>query len=182
MMIDWELTGKIVWCVGIVAWGIIRFRPNIKSRKTTIAVTKRPLKERFSMFISQLGLGIIPAIWVFSGFPQGFDHNVSAPLILVGAMIFIGSLILFRKTHKALGKMWSHSPRSTREPQAGNRRYLQTGSSSDVFSVLVMGAGPTVLARQLDSRICWYSRIWNTVLSAGWCGRTYDAKRVWCGI
>ena len=109
MMIDWELTGKIVWCVGIVAWGIIRFRPNIKSRKTTIAVTKRPLKERFSMFISQLGLGIIPAIWVFSGFPQGFDHKVSAPLILVGALIFIGSLILFRKTHKALGKMWSHS-------------------------------------------------------------------------
>ncbi len=109
MTIDWELTGKIIWCVGIVAWGVIRFRPNIKSRQTSIAVTERPLKERFSMFVSQLGLGIIPGIWVFSGFPSQLDHQTYPITIMIGALVFFGSLLLFRKTHKALGKMWSHS-------------------------------------------------------------------------
>lgn len=107
--IDWILAGKIIWVIGVVGWGVIRFRPNIKSRKTRIAVTKRPPIERFSMFASQLGLGIVPAIWVFSGFPAKFDHSVNAVSVIFGALLFAFSLYLFRKTHKALGKMWSHS-------------------------------------------------------------------------
>ncbi|MFZ1813501.1 MAG: protein-S-isoprenylcysteine O-methyltransferase [Rhizobiaceae bacterium] len=106
---DWELTGKIIWGICVIAWGVIRFRPNIKSRQTRIAITRRPLRERLSMILSQLGLGIIPVIWVFSGNPSRFDHAISAPVVLAGAAIFVASLILFRKTHKALGRMWSHS-------------------------------------------------------------------------
>ncbi len=106
---SWELIGKIIWCLGVIGWGIIRFRPNIKSRKTKIAVAKRPFIERFSMFASQLGLGIVPAIWVFTGFPSQFDHAVSPITVIIGGLIFLASLHFFRKTHKALGKMWSHS-------------------------------------------------------------------------
>ena len=106
---DWELTGKIIWGLCVIAWGIIRFRPNIKSRKTKITITKRPPIERFSMFASQLGLGVIPAIWVFSGFPAALDHPIGPLSIAIGAALFLWSLYLFRKTHKALGKMWSHS-------------------------------------------------------------------------
>lgn len=106
---SWELIGKIIWCLGVIGWGIIRFRPNIKSRKTKIAVTKRPLIERFSMFASQLGLGIIPAIWVFTGFPAAANHAVNPITVIIGGLVFLFSLHFFRKTHKALGKMWSHS-------------------------------------------------------------------------
>lgn len=106
---DWELAGKIIWGLCVVTWGIIRFRPNIKSRKTRIAVTKRPPIERFSMFASQLGLGIVPAIWVFTGFPEQFDRPIGPVSVVIGALLFGWSLYLFRKTHKALGKMWSHS-------------------------------------------------------------------------
>lgn len=106
---DWQLVGKIIWALGLIGWGIIRFKPNIKSRKTAISTTKRPPIERFSMFASQLGLGIIPAIWVFSGFPKQFNHEISPLSVLIGLAIFTYSLVLFRKTHKALGKMWSHS-------------------------------------------------------------------------
>ena len=109
MNLDWELTGKIIWCICLVSWAVIRFRPNIKARKTKISVTKRPFIERFSMFCSQLGLGIVPAIWVFTGFPEAFDRPIGPISILIGALLFGYSLILFRKTHKALGKMWSHS-------------------------------------------------------------------------
>lgn len=106
---DWELIGKIIWCIGIVGWCVIRFRPNIKSRKTKIAITKRPFIERFSMFASQLGLGIVPGIWVFTGFPGAFDRPIGPISVVIGALLFGFSLVMFRKTHKALGKMWSHS-------------------------------------------------------------------------
>ena len=109
MEIDWELTGRIVWCICVVAWGVIRFRPNMKARKIRIAVAKRPPIERFSMFVSQLGLGIIPAIWVFTGVPSAFDRQAGPVSVILGALLFGFSLYLFRRTHKALGKMWSHS-------------------------------------------------------------------------
>jgi len=109
MNLDWELIGKVIWCLCLVAWAVIRFRPNVKARKTKIAITKRPFIERFSMFCSQLGLGIVPAIWVFTGFPEAADRSIGPISVLIGAILFGYSLVLFRKTHKALGKMWSHS-------------------------------------------------------------------------
>ena len=109
MNIDWSLAGMIIWGIGIISWGVIRFRPNVKSRQTKISTTKRPPKERFSMFISQLGLGIVPAVWVFTGFPASLNHATHPVIIIMGTLIFLISLWMFRKTHKALGKMWSHS-------------------------------------------------------------------------
>ena len=106
---DWALAGKIIWSICVVGWGIIRFKPNIKSRQTKITVTKRPFIERFSMFTSQLSLGIVPAIWVFTGFPNQFDRMIGPLSIAIGTVLFGASLLMFRKTHKALGKMWSHS-------------------------------------------------------------------------
>lgn len=61
------------------------------------------------MAASTLGLGIIPAIWVFSGIPESFDHAANPVIIIIGLLIFAASLRLFRITHKALGAMWSHS-------------------------------------------------------------------------
>jgi len=109
MELDWELIGRTIWCLCVVAWGIIRFKPNIKSRQTSINFTDRSPVERFSMFCSQLGLGIIPGIWVFTGFPSRFDHAIGPISIAIGTALFLLSLYLFRKTHRQLGKMWSHS-------------------------------------------------------------------------
>lgn len=109
MQFDWELTGKIVWCLCLVAWALIRWVPNRRSRKVKIAATSRTLSERFSMTVSWLGLGGIPAVWVFTGFPRAFDHAANPILLIIGIAIFAFSLRLFRLTHKALGAMWSHS-------------------------------------------------------------------------
>ena len=109
MNFDMELAAKIIWLVFIIAWGIIRYRPNIKSRKTEKSVVSRTLKERFSMVISATGLGYIPLVWIFTDFLDGFDYNQNTMLLVVGAALLLVSLKLFRSTHKALGKMWSHS-------------------------------------------------------------------------
>ena len=109
MTLDPELTAKIIWCIFIVGWAAIRWQPNRKSRKTEKSTTSRPLKERFSMVISSIGLGYIPLAWIFTDFLDAFDRAPNWILILVGAVVLVISLRLFRLTHKALGKMWSHS-------------------------------------------------------------------------
>ncbi len=109
MTLDMELIAKIIWLLFIVAWGVIRYRPNIKSRKVAISVVSRTLKERFSMVISATGLGYIPLIWIFTDFLDRFDYNQPIITLVIGAVLLLISLRLFRLTHKALGKMWSHS-------------------------------------------------------------------------
>lgn len=107
--IDWELAGKIIWCLFLVAWALIRWIPNRRARKVKIAKTTRTPSERLAMALSTTGLGIVPAIWVFTGFPEFADRAAGPLTLVIGIVIFAISLRLFRVTHKALGKMWSHS-------------------------------------------------------------------------
>jgi protein-S-isoprenylcysteine O-methyltransferase Ste14 len=122
MEIDWVLAVKIVWGLCLVAWALIRWIPNRRARKVKIAKASRTPIERFSMAASTTGLGIIPAIWVFTGFPSALDHTMHPVLLLIGLVLFGVSLRLFRVTHKALGAMWSHSL-DLRE----NHRLVSTG-------------------------------------------------------
>ena len=106
---DWVLAGQIIWCICLILWGAIRWVPNRRSRKNKINTTSRTLKERFSMVVSSFGLGYIPAFWIFTDMPEAFDYAANPIAIIIGAILFIASLRLFRITHKALGAMWSHS-------------------------------------------------------------------------
>lgn len=109
MTFDLELTAKIIWCLFIILWAAIRWRPNVKSRKINKTVVSRTPKERFSMVVSSLGLGYIPAVWIFTDFLDGFDYSANTVLLIIGTLVLLIALRMFRLTHKALGKMWSHS-------------------------------------------------------------------------
>lgn len=121
---DWQLLSRIMWLIFIVGWGILRYRPNRRARKTKIEKTSRTLKERFSMVISFTGLGILPGIWVIGGLLRGdllggglregglfgaFDYSAIPVVVIIGSVLIVLALWLFRLTHKALGAMWSHS-------------------------------------------------------------------------
>jgi len=106
---DWTLIGKAIWLICLVAWAVIRWVPNRRSRHVAIARTSRTPSERFSMAMSSAGLGIVPAIWVFSGWPAALDFSPQPLIVVAGAILFAASLRMFRITHKALGAMWSHS-------------------------------------------------------------------------
>lgn len=106
---DWQLLSKIMWLIFIVGWGIIRYRPNRLARKTKVEKTSRTLKERFSMAISFTGLGILPGSWVIGDQFKAFDYSADPVVIIIGVILIMAALRLFRLTHKALGAMWSHS-------------------------------------------------------------------------
>lgn len=106
---DVILIGQVIWFAGLVIWLAIRYRPNRAARKRKISHTARSPIETFSMVVSFTGLGIIPLIWIFTGEVSAANHTTHWLSILVGAVLFASSMILFRVTHKALGAMWSVS-------------------------------------------------------------------------
>ncbi|HEY0236890.1 MAG TPA: protein-S-isoprenylcysteine O-methyltransferase [Afipia sp.] len=101
------LVGKIIWVIGVVGWFAIRYPHDRRSRRTPKARREVGSREFVSLAISTLGLGIIPAIYVFTGAPQFADYPFHAIQAVAGAAVFGFALWLFYRTHKDLGRNWS---------------------------------------------------------------------------
>ena len=98
---------QAVWLIGVVAWFIIRLPHQLKARKTPIARRAGGWRDRVLLVISSTGLGVIPMIYVFTGEPDFADYPFQPMLGMVGVVLMIGALVLFRLTHKHLGRNWS---------------------------------------------------------------------------
>jgi protein-S-isoprenylcysteine O-methyltransferase Ste14 len=101
------LAAKIIWCAGVVAWFVIRYPHARRSRRTAKQRVAYRKLELVLLSISTLGLGIVPAIYVFSGQPRFASYPLQTWQVFAGAVIFLASLVLFRRTHSALGRNWS---------------------------------------------------------------------------
>ncbi len=108
------LAAKLFHLACMVAWWIIRRPFERKVRRNVIARDGLDLRERILLAISFSGLGIIPAVYVATGFPAALDQEFSAARAWMGAALFLAALVLFRATHKALGRNWSVSAEAAR--------------------------------------------------------------------
>ena len=103
------LVGTIAWLVMVVGWYVIRYPFERRAKRQRVARSGRGVAERVRMAISLAGLGILPGLFVATGFPRVATYHPPAWQIGLGILAMIGALVLFRRTHKALGKMWSVS-------------------------------------------------------------------------
>jgi protein-S-isoprenylcysteine O-methyltransferase Ste14 len=108
-MISLISAGKVLWVLHVVVWYVLRRPFDRRARKLNLTVNRRKGADTVRLAVSLTGLGIIPAIYVATGQPNFASYPASPTLILLGIASGIGALILFRRTHKALGKMWSVS-------------------------------------------------------------------------
>ncbi|MCC6948060.1 MAG: isoprenylcysteine carboxylmethyltransferase family protein [Bradyrhizobiaceae bacterium] len=100
---------KIIWLGCVISWWLIRYPYERKVKKNAIAATRRDTQELILLGISLSGLGIIPIVYVFAGF-GGFAERPFVPaLAWAGLVPALGSLWLFWRTHKELGRNWSVS-------------------------------------------------------------------------
>jgi protein-S-isoprenylcysteine O-methyltransferase Ste14 len=99
----------LVWFAGLVGWYIIR-RPFERKAKT-IGVSKSLFDGRESglLAIAVLGLFVIPALYVLTGFPASFDHPFIPAIAWLGVATSISALWVFRRSHVDLGRNWSIS-------------------------------------------------------------------------
>ena len=104
-----DIAGRIAWVLLVVGWYAIRFSFDRRAKRARVSDDRKTRDEWLRMAISTTGLGIIPAIYVASGQPRFAGYAASPWLFSLGLVAMACAWLLFRRTHKALGKMWSVS-------------------------------------------------------------------------
>jgi protein-S-isoprenylcysteine O-methyltransferase Ste14 len=100
---------KTIFVLCVVAWYIIR-RPHARrSRRTPVQTSARGVRERVLIASAFIGLGIVPALYIFARFPRFADYPFVPALAWLGTLTFGAALWLFYLTHKELGRNWSIS-------------------------------------------------------------------------
>jgi protein-S-isoprenylcysteine O-methyltransferase Ste14 len=100
---------KIVFAALAVGWFVLRIPHARRSRRTPITTSARGVAEIALLSISATGLGLLPFIYVATGFPRFADYPFRPVQAWLGVLAAIAALVMFRLTHKALGRNWSVS-------------------------------------------------------------------------
>jgi len=98
---------KAVFILLAIGWYVIR-RPHARrSRRTPVARNARGAREIALLLASLTGLGIIPLIYVATGFPDFARSSFGPAQAWLGLIAAGAALVLFHLTHRALGRNWS---------------------------------------------------------------------------
>ena len=100
---------KAIWLACVIAWWIIRYPYERRAKKAAVARSRRDAGEWILLTISLTGLGIVPILYVFTGFPRIADRAFVPALAWAGIVPSLASLWLFYRTHRELGRNWSVS-------------------------------------------------------------------------
>ena len=140
---------KYFWLACVIAWWLIRFPYERRARKAKVSASRRDARELILLGISLTGLGIIPIIYVFTGFPAAANRSFVPLVAWLGIIPALGSLWLFWRTHRELGRNWSVSleVRDKHELITGRRLPLRT--PPNVFCFFPLGRRATPAAAQL---------------------------------
>jgi len=103
------VAGKIAWAILVVTWYVLRLPHERQARRTKLARNDRRGPEAIRLAISFTGLGIIPFAYAVSGWPRMAAYPPHPILFGFGLASAAAAIVLFRLTHKALGRMWSVS-------------------------------------------------------------------------
>jgi protein-S-isoprenylcysteine O-methyltransferase Ste14 len=98
---------KVIWCLGVVGWFIIRYPHQRRARRTPKLRRSDRSRELVLMAISSAGLGILPAVFVVSNEPAFANYSFRPWQGWLGAAVFAAAWWMFYRTHKDLGRNWS---------------------------------------------------------------------------
>jgi protein-S-isoprenylcysteine O-methyltransferase Ste14 len=98
---------KAAFVLLAVAWYILRIPHVRSSSRTPVARRAAGQREKVLLAISATGLGVVPFIYVAMGFPHQADYPFRPPQAWLGVAVAIAAVVMFRLTHRALGRNWS---------------------------------------------------------------------------
>ncbi len=99
----------LVWFAGLVGWYIIRHPFERKAKKVGVSKSLFDRRESGLLAIAVVGLFMIPALYVLTGFPASFDRPFIPIIAWLGVAATIAALWVFRRSHVDLGRNWSIS-------------------------------------------------------------------------
>ena len=98
---------ELIWAFGCVAYYIIRYPHQRRSRKTPVADRRDRMREQTLMVISYSGLFVIPLIYVLTGEPKFADYAFHPIQAWIGTLVLAAGMALLHRTHRDLGRAWS---------------------------------------------------------------------------
>jgi len=104
-----QTVAAVVWFAGLVGWYIIRHPFERKAKKIGVSKSLFDRRESGLLAIALLGLFVIPAVYVLTGFPVAFDRPFIPAIAWLGILPMAAALWLFRRSHADLGRNWSIS-------------------------------------------------------------------------
>jgi protein-S-isoprenylcysteine O-methyltransferase Ste14 len=102
-----QTVAALVWFAGLVGWYIIRYPFERKAKTIGVRKSLFDWRERSILAVAYLGLLVIPALYVLTGFPASLDRPFIPAIAWLGLVPLIGALWLFRRSHADLGRNWS---------------------------------------------------------------------------
>ena len=100
---------KAVFLLGIVGWFVIRYPYQRRAKRLGVARSVGGTRDRVLLAIAALGQFLLPAAYAVSGQPAFADYGFYPLQAWLGVVILVAALVLFRVTHKQLGRNWSIS-------------------------------------------------------------------------
>jgi protein-S-isoprenylcysteine O-methyltransferase Ste14 len=104
-----QTAAAIVWFAGLAGWYIIRHPFARKAKKIEVRASFYDRRESFLLAFASLGLFVIPAVYVLTGFPALLDRPFIPAIAWLGPVAQCAALWLFRRSHVDLGRNWSIS-------------------------------------------------------------------------
>lgn len=98
---------ELIWAFGCVAYYIIRYPHQRRSRKTPVADRRNRMRENTLVVISYSGLFAIPLIYVLTGEPKFADYEFHPIQAWIGTLVLAAGMALLHRTHRDLGRAWS---------------------------------------------------------------------------
>jgi protein-S-isoprenylcysteine O-methyltransferase Ste14 len=98
---------KLIWGLGCVAYFVIRYPHQRRSRKTPVVHRSVDMRERTLMVISFSGLFAIPLIFVLTDQPKFATYTFHPVQAWLGVLVLIAAMALLYRTHRDLGRVWS---------------------------------------------------------------------------
>lgn len=100
---------EAIYVLMAVSWYVIRFPYARRAARTPVASSRRGAREIALLLISLTGMGILPFVYVATGFPRFADYPFCPAQAWAGLVVAIAALAMFAATHRALGRYWSVS-------------------------------------------------------------------------
>ncbi|MHC2256337.1 protein-S-isoprenylcysteine O-methyltransferase [Bradyrhizobium embrapense] len=100
---------KFVFVMMAVGWYLIRYRYARRARREKVLRSARGLRENTLLLISLTGLGVVPFIYIVTTLPHFASYVFRPAQAWLGVFVAVAALVMFRLTHRALGRNWSLS-------------------------------------------------------------------------
>jgi len=104
-----QTIAAVIWFAGLVGWCIIRYPFERRAKKVGVRRSLFDRRESALLGLAVIGLFVIPAVYVLTGFPRAFDRPFIPAIAWLGIVPMIAALWLFRRSHADLGRNWSIS-------------------------------------------------------------------------